>query len=48
MAAEADAVSLALAEGRAEVPEMTWAETSTIARLLASWFNGVERALIPR
>jgi hypothetical protein len=43
MAAEADAVSLALAEGRAEIPEMTLADTSTIARLLASWFNGVER-----
>jgi dihydrodiol dehydrogenase / D-xylose 1-dehydrogenase (NADP) len=48
MAAEADAVSLALAEGRAEIPQMTWAETSTIARLLALWFIGVERALIQR
>jgi dihydrodiol dehydrogenase / D-xylose 1-dehydrogenase (NADP) len=41
MAAEADAVSLALAEHRAEVPEMTWAETSTIARLLHSWRRGL-------
>jgi dihydrodiol dehydrogenase / D-xylose 1-dehydrogenase (NADP) len=48
MAAEADAVSLALAERRAEFPEMTWAETSTIARQLASWRNCVERALIQR
>jgi dihydrodiol dehydrogenase / D-xylose 1-dehydrogenase (NADP) len=41
MAAEADAVSLALADGRAEVPEMTWAETSTIADVLASWRRGL-------
>jgi hypothetical protein len=48
MAAEADAISMALAEGRTEIPEVTWAEISTIARLLASWLNGVERALIQR
>ena len=37
MAAEADAVSLALAEGRTEVPEMTWAETAGVARALDAW-----------
>jgi dihydrodiol dehydrogenase / D-xylose 1-dehydrogenase (NADP) len=37
MAAEADAVSLALAEGRLEVPEMTWAESLTVASALAAW-----------
>ena len=41
MAAEADAVSMALAAGRAEIPEMTWAETSTIANLLHFWRLGV-------
>jgi dihydrodiol dehydrogenase / D-xylose 1-dehydrogenase (NADP) len=41
MAAEADAVSLALAEGRAEVPEMTWSETTTIAAALADWRRGL-------
>jgi dihydrodiol dehydrogenase / D-xylose 1-dehydrogenase (NADP) len=41
MAAEADAISLALAEGRAEVSEMTWAETTTIAAVLADWRRGL-------
>lgn len=41
MAAEADAVSLALSEGRAEVPEMTWDETSTIASVLEAWRRGI-------
>ncbi|PRY68425.1 putative dehydrogenase [Glaciihabitans tibetensis] len=41
MAAEADAVSLALADGRAEIPEMTWAETSTVADILAEWRRGL-------
>lgn len=35
--AEADAVSLAIAEGRTEIPEMTWAESTLVARLLADW-----------
>lgn len=37
MAAEADAVSLALAEGRAEVPQMPWAETVLVAEVLDRW-----------
>jgi len=37
MAAEADATILALRAGRAEAPEMPWAETRTIARLLEDW-----------
>lgn len=37
MAAEADAVVLALREGRTEVPEMTWAQTRATARLLEDW-----------
>ncbi|MFG6503058.1 Gfo/Idh/MocA family protein [Microbacterium sp. P05] len=37
MAAEADAVSLAIAEHRLEVPEMTWAETASVARVLDAW-----------
>lgn len=37
MAAEADAVSLALAEGRLEVPQMAWAESVTVATALAAW-----------
>jgi len=37
MAAEADAVSLALAEGRLEVPEMPWAHTRSAARVLTDW-----------
>lgn len=42
MAAEADAVSLALAEGRGEVPQMTWAETSLTAELLDLWRAGLD------
>ncbi|MGV8881462.1 MAG: Gfo/Idh/MocA family protein [Rhodoglobus sp.] len=34
---EADAVSLAIAEGHAEIPEMTWAESTLVAQLLADW-----------
>jgi predicted dehydrogenase len=41
MAAEADAISLAIADGRAEIPEMTWAETTTIAAALADWRSGL-------
>lgn len=37
MAAEADAVIRALADGRAEVPEMPWAQTRAVARLLEHW-----------
>lgn len=37
MGAEADAVSLALAEGRVEVPEMPWAHTRAAARVLTDW-----------
>ena len=37
MAAEADAVSLALAEGRLEVPQMPWAHTRAAARVLTDW-----------
>ncbi|MCC2032701.1 Gfo/Idh/MocA family protein [Microbacterium allomyrinae] len=37
MAAEADAVSLALAEGRLEAPEMPWADTRLIAAGLTAW-----------
>ena len=37
MAAEGDAVLRALAEGRTEVPEMPWAETRAIARLIDAW-----------
>lgn len=36
-AAEADAVSLALAEGRAQIPEFPWAHTHATARVLADW-----------
>lgn len=39
MAAEADAVSLALAEGRTEAPEMPWADTAAIARLCTGWIE---------
>ena len=42
MAAEADAVSLALAEGRTEVPEMTWAETTLVAETLHLWRAGLD------
>lgn len=37
MAAEADALSLALAEGRLEVPEMPWSHTRAAARVLTDW-----------
>jgi predicted dehydrogenase len=37
MGAEADAVSLALADRRLEVPEMPWAHTRAIARVLTDW-----------
>ncbi|MFD4958080.1 Gfo/Idh/MocA family protein [Microbacterium sp. NPDC058389] len=37
MAAEADAVSLALAEGRLEVPQMPWSHTRAAARVLTDW-----------
>ncbi|HEY5980793.1 MAG TPA: Gfo/Idh/MocA family oxidoreductase [Microlunatus sp.] len=42
MAAEADAVSLALAEGRSEVPEMTWAESTLVAETLHLWRAGLD------
>ena len=42
MAAEADAVSVALAEGRTEVPEMTWAETPLVAETLHLWRAGLD------
>lgn len=37
MAAEADALSLAIQEGRLEVPEMPWAHTRAAARVLTDW-----------
>lgn len=37
MAAEADALSLALADGRLEVPEFTWDHTRAVARILTQW-----------
>lgn len=37
MAAEADAMSLALADGRLEVPEMPWSHTRAVARVLTQW-----------
>lgn len=37
MAAEADALSLAVAEGRLEVPQMPWAHTRAAARVLTDW-----------
>jgi len=37
MAAEADALSLALAEGRLEVPQMPWSHTRAAARVLTDW-----------
>ncbi|SEB71692.1 Predicted dehydrogenase [Paramicrobacterium humi] len=37
MAAEADAVSRALADGRCEVPEMPWSHTAAVARVLTLW-----------
>ncbi|MGV9195516.1 Gfo/Idh/MocA family protein [Microbacterium sp. MC2] len=41
MAAEADAVIRALGDGRTEVPEMPWAHTRTVARLLEAWLSGI-------
>jgi len=37
MAAEADALSLALVEGRLEVPQMPWSHTRAAARVLTDW-----------
>lgn len=37
MAAEADAIARALADGSAEVPEMPWGESLLTARVLESW-----------
>jgi predicted dehydrogenase len=37
MAAEADALSLALQDGRLEVPEMPWSHTRAAARVLTDW-----------
>ncbi|MFJ6651384.1 Gfo/Idh/MocA family protein [Microbacterium sp. NPDC091313] len=37
MGAEADAVSLAVAEGRREAAEMPWAHTRAIARIVTEW-----------
>jgi len=37
MAAEADAVSLALADGRLEAPEIPWADSRAIAAALTAW-----------
>lgn len=39
MGAEADAVSRALAEGRAEVLEMPWADTALIAEISTRWLE---------
>jgi predicted dehydrogenase len=44
MAAEADALSLALAEGRLEVPEMPWSHTRAVARVLTRWRADALRA----
>lgn len=41
-AAEADAVSLALAEGGQEVPEMTWGESAVVAQLLEDWRRALD------
>jgi predicted dehydrogenase len=41
MAAEADAVSLALADGRVEAPEMPWDDSRAIARALTLWRGAV-------
>jgi hypothetical protein len=37
MAAEADALSLAIAEGRLEVPQMPLSHTRAAARVLTDW-----------
>lgn len=44
MAAEADAISLAITDGRTEVPEMTWAESSLVADVLDLWRAGLDGA----
>lgn len=44
MAAEADAVALALAEGRGEVPQMTWTETVLVAELVDRWRGSLTRS----
>lgn len=41
MAAEADAVIAALRDGRVEAPEMPWAESSVIARVLDRWRSAI-------
>lgn len=41
MAAEADAVALALLKGRCEVPEMPWEQSVATARLVDEWREGV-------
>jgi len=41
-AAEADAVSLALARGVQEIPEMPWAQTATVARVLEEWRRALD------
>lgn len=43
MAAEADAVSLAIQEGRIEVPQMPWSHSQAVARLLDTWRADVAR-----
>lgn len=42
MAAEADAVIAALRDGRTEAPEMPWAQTRVIARLLEDWRRALD------
>jgi dihydrodiol dehydrogenase / D-xylose 1-dehydrogenase (NADP) len=41
MGAEADAISLALADGRSEVPEVPWGDTRAIAEALTQWRTAV-------
>jgi predicted dehydrogenase len=41
-AAEADAVSRALADGRTEAPEMPWEHTRAVARLLEQWRTALD------
>lgn len=41
-AAEADAVSRALAEGRQEISEMTWRESTVVAQLLEDWRRALD------
>ena len=43
MGAEADAVSRALAEGRAEAPEMPWVDTRLIADISTRWLEAARR-----